>query len=361
MAKSKINYGSIKTILLEPAGLQGKGKIYPWIGLLLGAMVGFLVVHPISMLVRNIHNFIYSGAPLELGPALLHSFHTMMWPMMALYTFFGALVGIILGLTLKRLSEKRQLLDTLHQEFEIQVATLRHNYKNLAIGIQGFAGRIRGKLEGLGKQLHQCAQDDSLIYEEFEALARNVEILEEASQRLTQTLGQELFFLKALTSSSLTPALNDIYPLLRRAIKDLLELRFRDKKIRVEINGQPWEQCQESLVFAFEPYTLEVILQNILSNAMKHGDFIQVQVGETDRWILVGIQDNGPGLEVEKLRLSLLAPADRQSTESSHLGLKVSLHLMAKSGGHISIGSNPGGGALFVLDFPRKPSLSQNL
>jgi signal transduction histidine kinase len=171
-----------------------------------------------------------------------------------------------------------------------------------------------------------------------------VEILEEASQGLTQTLGQELLFLKALTSESLAPGVRDLYPLLIHSIKDLLDLRFRDKDIRVEINGQPLEQCQDSLVFAFEPYTMEVILQNLLSNSMKFGDHIQVEVGELDGRVRVEIKDNGPGLEMEKLKHRLLTPADRREAESTHLGLKVSLHLIHKSGGRLFVQSKPGPG-----------------
>ncbi len=347
---------ALKPVMLEPTIGHKKAPPLPWLGLLLGAVVGFLVVHPLSMLVRAAHDFIYSGAPLDLGPALLHSFHAEMWPMMLLYTLLGALVGAILGIILKRLQENRQRLDTLHQEFELQVATLRHHYKNLAIGIQGFAGRVRRKLEGLEKQLHHCALDDSSVHTECEALARNVEILEEASQRLTQTLGQELMFLKALTSESLVSGNMDVYPLLIHAIQDLLDLRFRDKHIQVEINGEPLEHCTKSLVFAFEPYAMEVILQNILSNSMKFGDHLQVEVSERDGWVRVGIRDNGPGLEVEKLKDRLLSPSDRHTAESTHLGLKVSLHLIHKSGGRLFVWSKPGAGAEFVMEFPKSPT-----
>ena len=52
-------------------------------------------------------------------------------------------------------------------------------------------------------------------------------------------LTEELRFLKALQSNGLTPSSQDFFPVLRHAIQDLLELRFREKKIRVEINGQP--------------------------------------------------------------------------------------------------------------------------
>jgi signal transduction histidine kinase len=351
-----MDYDDLKPVLLEPTTGRRQAAPLPWLGLLLGAVVGFLVVHPISMLVRVAHNSIYSGAPLDLGLAFLHSFHVEMWPMMLLYTLLGALVGVTLGIVLKRLKENRQRLDTLHQEFELQVATLRHHYKNLAIGIQGFAGRVRRKLEDLEKQLHQCAIDDSPVHQECKALARNVEILEEASQRLSHTLGQELMFLKALTSESLVSGTTDFYPLLFHAIQDLLDLRFRDKHIQVEINGEPLEHCTGSLVFAFEPYVMEVILQNILSNSMKFGNHIQVDVSEWDGWVRVGIRDNGPGLEVEKLKDRLLAPTDRHTAESTHLGLKVSLHLLQKSGGRLFVQSKPGAGAEFIVELPKQPA-----
>jgi len=348
---------SIKPVLLEPPAPPQQVGPLPWLGLLLGAVVGFLVVHPVSMLVRAAHDFVYSGAPLKLGPALLMSFRPEMWPMMLLYSVLGALIGGVLGLVLKRLREHRQRLDTMHQEFELQVATLRHHYKNLAIGIQGFSGRIRRKLADLEKRLHQCAIEDSPLHQDCEALSHNVEILEEASQRLTHTLGQELMFLRALTSETLVAGTMDFYPLLIHAVQDLLDLRFRDKDIKVEIDGEPPERCTGSLVFAFEPYSMEVILQNLLSNSMKFGDHIQVKVREWDGWVRVGIKDNGPGLEVGKLRDRLLTPTDRHTTESTHLGLKVSLHLIHKSGGRLLVRSKPGFGAEFIIELPKQPAV----
>lgn len=345
---------SIKPVILEPALGPRKMGPSPGIGLLLGALVGFLLVHPISMLVRATHESIYNHIPLHLWPAFLRSFQPQMWPMMLLYAALGALVGGILGLVLRRLREHRQRLDTLHQEFELQVATLRHHYKNLAIGIQGFAGRLKRKLASLDQELCHTALEDSPAHQECKAMAHNVEILEDAAQRLTQSLAQELLFLKALTSESLATKSQDFFPFLIQAIKDLLDLRFQDKKIQVEINGHPLDHSHTPLVFPFEPYTMEVILQNILSNAMKFGDHIQIEAGESAGRVRVGIQDNGPGLEVDKLKDRLLAPADRQTAESTHLGLKVSLHLIVKTGGRLSVSSSPGTGTLFILEFPKK-------
>ena len=69
----------------------------------------------------------------------------------------------------------------------------------------------------------------------------------------------------------------------------------------------------------------------------------------------MGIRDNGPGLEVEKLKDQLLAPTDRHSAESTHLGLKVSLHLIHKIGGRLFVRSKPGAGAEFIIELPKQP------
>jgi len=204
----------------------------PWIGLLLGALVGFSLVHPLSMLVRATHESIYNHTSLHLWSAFLRSFQPRMWPMMLLYAALGALVGGILGLVLQRLRAHRQRLDTLHQEFELQVATLRHHYKNLALGINGFAGRIKRKLENLDQELRHSALKDSPAHQECKAMAQNVAVLEDAAQRLTQSLAQELHFLKALTSDSPAAKSQDFFPFRVQAIKDLRDLRFHDKQIR---------------------------------------------------------------------------------------------------------------------------------
>jgi signal transduction histidine kinase len=248
----------------------------------------------------------------------------------------------------------------LHQEFEFQVATLRHHYKNLAIGIHGFSGRIKRKLAHLDETFCRClSQGNCPTYEElqpeFASLTRNFAIVEDAAQRLTHTLGEEVLFLKALTSDTLALTPRDFYPVLIHCIEELKGLRFRDKEIQVVINGCSFEECKCSLVFPFEPYTMEVILQNIIGNAMKYADRIQIRVEERDRKVAVEVADNGPGLEVGKLRQHLLVPGDRREAESSHLGIKVSLHLLEKYGGRLLVWSKPGTGAKFILEFPKHP------
>jgi len=329
---------------------------YPWVGLGLGAVAAVFMGHPISMLVYNIHSYVYGGAPLNPGGAFLESFSLHMWPMILLYALVGSAIGVVIGAILKRLREHRLRLDTFHQEFELQVATLRHHYKNLALGIHGFSSRVKRKLGEIEEKICQCSIEDPAyqnLHQDVQGLTQNLSVLEDAAERLTRTLGQELLFLKILTSDSLKFEPLDFYPLLVACVKDLRGMRFREKEVQVAINGQPPEECRDSLVFPFEPYTMEVMLHNIIGNAMKYGDAIQVRVQDAGDRVRVTVEDNGRGVDVVELQQSLLTPRERHDAESTHLGLKVTLHLLQKCGGNLLVASRPGAGAVFALEFPK--------
>ena len=347
-----------KPVVLEAPAPRGTTRFFPWLGLLSGVGAAVFVGHPLSMVVNNIHDYVYYNQSLHIEEDILRSFDAHMWPMLLLYSVMGGIIGAVLGYIFQRLQENRLRLDSLHQEFELQVATLRHHYKNLALGIYGFSTRIKHKLTNLDEYFRSCAREECPTYDsfhlEFESLGKNVSVLEDAAQRLTHLLGQELLFLKALTSDTLTSAPQDFYPFLVHCVQDLLGLRFREKEIRVELNGRPLSEPQESLVFQFERYTMEVILQNILANAMRFGDRLQLLVEEAGDKVRLEVRDNGPGIEVEKLRNLLSLPKRERGEESTHLGLRVSIHLLEKRGGRLLAWSKPGHGAAFIIEVPKQ-------
>jgi hypothetical protein len=160
-----------------------------------------------------------AGTTCDLTGALYHSFAFHMWPMMLLFSLFGGVSWGILGFVLKRLRENRLRLDTLHQEFEFQVATLRHHYKNLAIGIHGFSGRIKRKITNLDETFASASPRALSTYEElqpeFESLANNFTVVEDAAQ--LDPAGRSTIP-QAITSDTLALAqdLPRSYPLHRR-------------------------------------------------------------------------------------------------------------------------------------------------
>ncbi len=346
-----------RPLRLESAGTPLASWRYPVVGFLLGAIVGILLGHPLAMAVFNFQEYIVGKASLNLLQRILMSFAPHMWPMMSLFAVSTGIFGAILGQVFKKLKEHQLQIETLHQEFELQVASLRHHYKNLTIGIEGFSGRVSRKVTELARQIRQghgadCPQEDCYCHN-LPGLEKDVSILADTSKRLSETLGRELTFLKALTSGLLAPRPHDLYPVLVDAIRDLMEARFRDKKILVKINGQPFANLREPLVFSFELVTMEVILENLLSNAMKYADHIEVEVAETNGVVQIAIIDHGSGFDVEELRQLLQVPRDHQELGSTQLGLRVTLHLLDKCAGHLLVSSQPGIGSNFTLEFPQ--------
>jgi signal transduction histidine kinase len=123
----------------------------------------------------------------------------------------------------------------------------------------------------------------------------------------------------------------------------------------VDINGLPVGETRDSLIFSFDPHIMEVILHNILANAMKNGDRIHIRVKDDDNKIRVEVEDNGPGVDVAALKRRLMVASRQQDPESTHLGLKVSLHLLEKCQGRLLAFSQAGNGALFIIEHPKRP------
>lgn len=58
---------------------RARTRAYPWCGLLLGTGAGVFLGHPLSMVVLNIHQYVYNRAALQVGQAILNSFQPRMW------------------------------------------------------------------------------------------------------------------------------------------------------------------------------------------------------------------------------------------------------------------------------------------
>ncbi len=210
----------------------------------------------------------------------------------------------------------------------------------------------------LGKIGKICAKPDDcpgfLAYsQEFQSMENYVVTLESAAKDLETTLTKELLLLRALTSDCLILVPQDFYLVLVSCIQTLLGLRFQEKEIKVEINGRPWQDCRETLLFQFEPYTTEVVLQNILSNAMKYGSHIRIRVLDKESQIQLEVEDNGPGLDVQNLKYAWLTTHGSRKAESTSLGLSVSVYLLSKCGGSLGVASELGKGATFYIFLPK--------
>ncbi len=119
--------------------------------------------------------------------------------------------------------------------------------------------------------------------------------------------------------------------------------------------------AERGIMARLDPRRLDVILANLIGNALKHGGSpVRVVVREEDSALVIEVQDNGPGIPEEVLPHVFdrfyKASASRPRSEGSGLGLSIALENAHIHGGGITAANSPKGGAVFTLRLPRDAS-----
>ncbi len=109
-----------------------------------------------------------------------------------------------------------------------------------------------------------------------------------------------------------------------------------------------------------DPRRFDVIMANLVGNALKHGAKpVTVSLaGDVVIEVVIEVADSGPGIAPDLLshvfdRFSK-ADAARTRSDGSGLGLAIALENARLHGGTIEVGSRPEGGAVFRLTLPRE-------
>ncbi|MFI2778368.1 ATP-binding protein [Streptomyces sp. ALB3] len=117
--------------------------------------------------------------------------------------------------------------------------------------------------------------------------------------------------------------------------------------------------AERGIMVRLDPRRLDVILANLIGNALKHGGSpVRVSVRTDDDELVVEVRDHGPGIPEEVLPHVFdrfyKASASRPRSEGSGLGLSIAVENAHIHGGDITAANLPdGGGAVFVLRLPR--------
>ncbi|WP_065960620.1 sensor histidine kinase [Streptomyces sparsogenes] len=123
--------------------------------------------------------------------------------------------------------------------------------------------------------------------------------------------------------------------------------------------------AERGIVARLDPRRLDVILANLIGNALKHGGSpVRVSVRPVDDELLIQVRDHGPGIPKDVLPHVFdrfyKASASRPRSEGSGLGLSIALENAHIHGGEITADNSPDGGAVFTLRLPMDASrLSQ--
>jgi signal transduction histidine kinase len=128
------------------------------------------------------------------------------------------------------------------------------------------------------------------------------------------------------------------------------ELKWAGCRIDVSLSG--------ALVGQWDRARLALVVQNLLSNAMKYGPGqpVEVRAEGTDRAVTLTVTDHGPGIAREH-HDRIFGKFDRLPSDTRMPGLGLGLWLVRQfveaMGGRIEVRSAEGRGASFVVTFPR--------
>jgi len=183
---------------------------------------------------------------------------------------------------------------------------------------------------------------------------RFLEIIVSETERLTAIVSQILLAGQLEEGRvDVTTAATDLKPLAESAL-DSARLRAPEQiELRLEQNGVP-------VVALADEDKLRQVLVNLLDNAIKYspdGGEVVVELEGGNGRVRLAVRDRGLGIppgEHERIfeKFYRLDPALTRGVGGSGLGLFISRELVGRMGGSLTVRSQPGTGAAFVVDLP---------
>ena len=180
--------------------------------------------------------------------------------------------------------------------------------------------------------------------------------VKQSGNMLLQIINDILDFSKIeadeLTLEAVSYSLKELFGRIEGTGRMLLE----GKQVKLRIVFPESANC----VVYGDPYRLEQVLMNLVSNAVKFTEKGSIELGvalENDNLLRFSVKDTGAGIPTEKQ--DIIFEAFRQAEEKTTrkyggtgLGLAISKRLIEKMGGTISFETTPGKGTQFFFTLP---------
>lgn len=140
-------------------------------------------------------------------------------------------------------------------------------------------------------------------------------------------------------------------------IAPIVEGEILESDIPVENRTLAVRPAAASAMLIGDRLALRRIVSNLVGNAIKYGRAAHVLLDVEDRWILLTVDDEGPGIPAADRELLFepfvrLEASRARKTGGAGLGLAVVRSLVEAQGGAIAVGDAPGGGARFTVRLP---------
>ncbi len=143
-----------------------------------------------------------------------------------------------------------------------------------------------------------------------------------------------------------------------QAVASDLRTLFEDLRTDAERQGHPIDlQFTGDPIATVRPDAFRRMLFNLLSNAARHGARIAVTATHEPRWLVVHVDDDGPGV-AEEDREEVFKPfvrldeARNQDESGSGLGLPIARDIARSHGGDVILADSPLGGLRATVKLP---------
>jgi len=118
-----------------------------------------------------------------------------------------------------------------------------------------------------------------------------------------------------------------------------------------------WSIPDEPLILPCRPHALERALMNLLSNACRYGTHVRLTTGQSSRTIEILVDDDGPGIPLEKREevfkaFTRLEGSRNPLTGGIGLGLAIARDVVRSHGGEILLSDSPMGGLRAKVRLP---------
>ncbi len=126
-----------------------------------------------------------------------------------------------------------------------------------------------------------------------------------------------------------------------------------------------FKSYHDDILFPFDRNKMEIVLCNILSNAIKYtesGDAIVMEIDKDAEFCVIAIMDTGIGIRAEDMekifdRFFQIKSANSARMVGSGIGLSFSKKIIELHHGSISVESKPGEGSTFIIKLAMDPKL----
>ena len=232
-----------------------------------------------------------------------------------------------------------------------QIRQLRDNLSSLGLMMGTIAHGIKGVLTGLNGGLYLI--ESGRRKRQPKKVQEGIAISRQMIQRMEQVVFNILYYTKKRTLSVETVEADPFAADLAGEFESKIDTAGISFTVELRALGASLEA---------DSTMLRAALMNILENAadacaedtVKASHRIAFQVQEHDNQIRFVIEDDGPGMDAESQKRLFDLFYSTKGSRGTGLGMFITEKIIRQHGGMIQVESEPGKGARFTVDLPRK-------